>query len=119
MEYDLLQQGRSLDDLGTEALSWRHLEVIVAHVPRTSALGRALGGEQADWGAAEYLLAGVLDALNSGNWQRGGGKGSKPKRVQRPGDKQKGETIGAGAIPIKDFDAWWDQAAETEANTDT
>lgn len=78
-----------------------------------------MGGEKAEWGPAEYLLASILDALRSGNWQRGGGKGSKPKRTPRPGEKDKGEKIGSGAIPIKDFDAWWDQAAETEANTST
>jgi hypothetical protein len=33
---------------------------------------------------SEHLLASVLDALNGANWQRGGGKGSKPKPTQRP-----------------------------------
>lgn len=108
LEYDLLQQGKYLDEVGAGALSWRDLEVIVDHLPRTSALGRSVGGERAAWGPAEYLLAGLLDAANSGNWQRGGGKGARPKRVKRPEDAQKGEKIGAGAIPISDFDAWWD-----------
>jgi len=30
------------------------------------------------------FLAGILFSVQSGNWQRGGGKGSKPKAWKRP-----------------------------------
>jgi hypothetical protein len=37
------------------------------------------------WGIGEHLLAATLDTLRGANWQRGGGKGSKPKPIPRPG----------------------------------
>lgn len=51
------------------------------------------------WTDHEYLLAGILDLLAGANWQRGGGKGSRPKPVKRPGDT-KGETRYGKAVPI-------------------
>lgn len=37
------------------------------------------------WGLQEHLLANIADVLRGANWQRGGGKGSKPKPMPRPG----------------------------------
>lgn len=40
-----------------------------------------------------------MDALNGANWQRGGGKGQRPKRIPRPGGSQDGadvEVFGGG-----------------------
>lgn len=37
------------------------------------------------WNVSDHLLASVLDTLRGANWQRGGGKGSKPKAIPRPG----------------------------------
>lgn len=34
----------------------------------------------------DHLLAAVVDLLAGANWQRGGGKGRKPKPVKRPGE---------------------------------
>lgn len=48
---------------------------------------RAVLGEQADWMVTDYLLAAVVDALAIGNWQRGGGKGRRPRALPRPGVK--------------------------------
>lgn len=42
-------------------------------------LRRALTGD--DWTRTDHLLALVFDALAAGNWQRGGGKGRRPKRI--------------------------------------
>lgn len=99
--------GRRLDDLGTLALSWRDLLVITRNAPRGSALSRAVNG--ADWGPAEYLLALVVDVLQSGNWQRAGKPNApKPKPLQRPGEAPQGQKYGSEPIPAKDFDAWWD-----------
>lgn len=36
------------------------------------------------WDTIEHLLAAVVDLLAAANWQRGGGKGQKPKPVPRP-----------------------------------
>jgi hypothetical protein len=33
---------------------------------------------------AEYQLANITDVLLGANWQRGGGKGQRPKPVHRP-----------------------------------
>lgn len=43
-----------------------------------------LGGEYVEWGTTDWLLAGVLDVLQGANWQRGGGKGQRPKPIPRP-----------------------------------
>lgn len=40
----------------------------------------------------EQLLALAIDTLRHGNWQRGGGKGAKPKPVPRPGAQKGSET---------------------------
>jgi hypothetical protein len=44
----------------------------------------ALNGRSAHWGVQEHLLATVADLLAGANWQRGGGKGQRPKPVPRP-----------------------------------
>lgn len=66
-------------------------------------------GDFADWGVEAYLLALVADAVNAGNWQRGGGKGPKPQPIERPSEK-KSVTFGSAPIAIKDFNDWWDGA---------
>lgn len=47
----------------------------------------ALSDGDTAWGLDQQLLAGVVDLLAGANWQRGGGKGTKPKKVPRPGVK--------------------------------
>lgn len=42
----------------------------------------------APWGMQELLLRQVLFSLQGANWQRGGGKGQRPKPVDLP-DKRK------------------------------
>jgi hypothetical protein len=37
------------------------------------------------WSLSDHLLAHIADANRGANWQRGGGKGSKPKPIPRPG----------------------------------
>nr|DAY30432.1 MAG TPA: protein of unknown function (DUF5361) [Caudoviricetes sp.] len=101
--------------VGTEALSWRDLYVILENLPASSAYARAKLKDQAQWGVTEYLLADVADLLAISNWQRASsGRKSplpKPKPLPRPGVKQEsdGEKFGSGAIPARDFNAWWDK----------
>ena len=38
------------------------------------------------WTADHDFMASMLLALQGANWQRGGGKGEKPKRIERPKD---------------------------------
>lgn len=111
VEYDLLSMGLHLDDIGSPALTWRDLHVIVRNLPRASALVREKHGEATEWGAIEHLLAIIADRITSGNWQRGGGRGSRPKPIDRPGSKGKAATVGADPIPIRDFNAWWESPA--------
>jgi hypothetical protein len=61
------------------------LFVLARHLPPEGALGRAQSDDESAWGIAEHLLAAAVDLLAAGNWQRGGGKGLRPKRVPRPG----------------------------------
>jgi hypothetical protein len=80
--------GVDLRDLARGRLSWRRLEVLIAHLPRESETVRVLVGDQAEWGAVEHLLAAAVDALHAANWQRSGRKGAKrPTPIRRPGDK--------------------------------
>lgn len=74
-----------MTDLGTPRLDWRRLGELVDHLPRDSALNRSRFGDSViDWTTETELLAAAVDRLAAANYQRGGGKGSKPKPVKRP-----------------------------------
>ncbi|MFL2002013.1 hypothetical protein [Microbacterium sp. A1-JK] len=80
--------GRSLDALGTEELSWVDLRAIVRWSPATSAYARSVRGDLAPWvDLPTQLLAEAVNALRGANWQRGGGKGTKPKPIAPPAAK--------------------------------
>ena len=118
VEYDLIRLGLRLRDVGTAAFTWRDLWAIVSSSPRDSALKRSVRGH--DWGQIEYLLASVVDALAGANWQRGGGRGPRPKPYPRPGQEPSVQHVGKDPIRIADFDAWWDSgvaAPERPLNT--
>lgn len=71
--------------------------MLIRHLPRDSPYGVAINGEAARWGVTEHLLAGAVDALLGANWQRGGGKGQRPKPVPRPdarAEKRRREYVG-------------------------
>lgn len=109
LQYDLLALGYSLDYLGTEAFSWYDLLAIVHHVQSqpSSALGKELHGPI--WSIEAQLLALVADTLAVANWQRAGKKSApKPKRIPRPWEKPKTTALGRDAIPISEFNDWWD-----------
>lgn len=97
LRYDLFLAGRSLDDLGSPGFSWLDLRALMLWSPTTSAYARAaLGTDVAQAAALDVqLLYLVVDLLAGGNWQRGGGKGSKPKPMKRPGQAKKvgGSTV--------------------------
>jgi hypothetical protein len=110
IEYDLIQLGLRLDWLGTEALSWRDLLVIVRQAGPGSRLALATQGARALWSQTDYLLADVIDLLAEANWQRAGNKHApRPKRVQRPGvtSPDEGQKFGRDPIPISEFNDWW------------
>lgn len=45
-------------------------------------------GPQVDWTVTDYLLARVAHLLAGANWQRGGGKGAKPRPLKVPDGSQ-------------------------------
>lgn len=71
--------------------------MLIRHLPADAPLGVALHGEAARWGVTEHLLATAVDALIGANWQRGGGKGQRPKPLPRPdprAEKRRREYVG-------------------------
>lgn len=58
---------------------------------RKELIGDAPG---ADWTLEEHLLAAIVDQLAAANWQRGGGKGSRPEPISPLAKKAKPERIG-------------------------
>lgn len=60
-------------------------------------------GEVADWTMPVQLLARISDLIASGNWQRGGGKGAKPRPIPRPEQKRR---VGAGSMSLDEMDAF-------------
>lgn len=99
----------TLDDLGSEALSWYDLAVLVKHlqVDQSTALSTELHGTR--WSTESQLLAYVVDALHVGNWQRAGRKSApRPKPFPRPWEKSKARTLGSKPIPLSQFNDWWD-----------
>ncbi|MGK5639714.1 hypothetical protein ACSNOK_15585 [Streptomyces sp. URMC 126] len=49
-------------------LSSRRLAVLIAHLPRDSAVTRALHDEAAGWSVTDHLLATAVDHLAVANW---------------------------------------------------
>lgn len=88
-------------------MTWRRLRVLMSQLPRESRLVRRLD-PRAEWSATDHLLASVIEALRAGNWQRGGGKGPRPRPLKRPGQEQ-GKRMGK-ARPLHEttdlFDRW-------------
>src|SRR5699024_6734589 len=87
VDADLIMVGFRLRWLcdGTDRLNWRDVQVVILEADQGSAIARCELGESAFWTVDTHLLAGVLDALNGANFQRGGGKGKKPAPTPRPG----------------------------------
>lgn len=59
------------------------------NLPSDSAFQRSLAGDAGLWTTTDYLLASVVDFLAQANWQRGGGKGQRPKPIERPGTRKR------------------------------
>ncbi|GLF97546.1 hypothetical protein [Streptomyces yaizuensis] len=71
-------------------LSSRRLSVLIEHLPRDSAVNRALHGETAEWSVTDHLLAAVVDHLAAANWLftsvHSDDPPDPPTPVPRPGD---------------------------------
>lgn len=108
LRYDLLALGLRIEDLGTPELSWLDVAATIHYRPLDSALSRSIDGEESLWGLAEQLLAAIADRIEAGNWQRGGGKGSRPKPIMRPGVGPKKTNVSSrsfDSMTIEEFES--------------
>ena len=108
VEYDLIALGLRLDWLGTEALSWRDLLVIVRQSPSMSAISRALRPEESAWGLSEHLQAMTFDVLQQIAWLQSedGMKGrNRPTPLPRPGAKAEETRTGTTALDLDEMAA--------------
>lgn len=99
--------GLRLRHVGSFDFTWGDFRDFVIHSKNGSALALSQHGEQVLWKLTDHLLAVIADALHGANWQRGGGKGLKPKPLPRPGMEESAASVGSDPIPISEFDKWW------------
>ncbi|MFT3877136.1 MAG: hypothetical protein QM708_12045 [Propioniciclava sp.] len=99
--------GRGLDDLLDAGVPLADVAAMAATLPRESATLLAVHPREEIelWDPAAYLLATAVDQLAGGNWQRGGGKGARPKPIKRPTVQTKGSQDDGSSID--DFAAWY------------
>ncbi|GEM_PF-2549822 len=91
ISYDLIRAGWTRSDIGV-SLSWADLKDFLQWLPPSgdSAWYRARK-PQTWWVTPEMqLMAGLLFAVEGGNWQRGGGQGPQPKPVKFPEEMKLG-----------------------------
>ena len=77
--------GIDLVDLYRGNLTPRKAQVLAFNLPPGALTWQEMGSDNA-WTVTDHLLADAVDALNGANFQRGGGKGEKPKPVPRPAE---------------------------------
>lgn len=77
-------------EMAAGRLSLRRLRTLISNLPPTSHLSVAIHGEAARWTLTDDLLAGVLNAVQGANWQRGASKSApRPKPIHRPQSAQR------------------------------
>ena len=91
-----------LADIG-DNFTWCDLRDFINHLAPThdSAFYRVNHPQSWWWTPEIDFLGAVLTAIQWGNWQRGGGRGDKPRAVKRPPDKPKAEP---GSVPTSKED---------------
>jgi len=90
IESDLIQVGLRVRDIGYE-LTWPEFKAFINNLepsPR-SALYRAQYPKSWWWTPEMDFLAAIAHAVQSANWQRGGGRGPRPKPMKRPKETRK------------------------------
>jgi hypothetical protein len=82
-----------LADIG-EQFTWVDLRDFITNLPPTqsSAFYRVQHPQSWWWTPEIDFLGAVMTAIQWGNWQRGGGRGDKPRPVKRPVEKPKAAT---------------------------
>lgn len=102
-----MRVGKRMDDLGTPAFTWLELKALAAYPIPGGPLWTSIVGH--DWTQEKELLALNFDAAQLALWQRGGGKGRKPKPYPRPGVKgtEEVEKIGGKNPHTLEFVSAW------------
>jgi hypothetical protein len=125
VEYDLLHLGKNLDDLGTPALSWRDLLVIVTHAQPETATFKALNPEWQHTNEVEFLRS-IEYRLRWLQWVKTEDAKRHPKSPPEPwalpwDPKPKSDAYKGDAVPIdelNDFLGWTpDQIAQWRGGT--
>ena len=102
LAFDLMERGRSIHDLGSIRLSWVELAAFITHAPPDAAIRMLRDPLSAFRTAESTLLSTVVDTLAGANWQRGGGKGPRPKplmqRIQQEIDRQKQDAAAPASV---------------------
>lgn len=118
LEYDLMTRAAAILDDVPARIPWTALRSFVTHLDASSALSRELYPETAGWQGTErvpMILADLYDLVGQfaygyavSHTQKGKRRPSKPEPYPRPGAKKREpQRIGRGAIPISEFDRWW------------
>jgi hypothetical protein len=77
---DLIESGVRVHWIGTDRFSWADFAAWVAKRPPPSILYQAVHGVHHD--PVQRMLGLMIEVLRAGNWQRGGGKGQKPRQIK-------------------------------------
>jgi hypothetical protein len=98
----MTKAGVRLADIG-EQFTWLDLRDFVGNLPPSpdSAVYRAQYPKSWWWTPEFDFLAATLNALQWANWQRGSGKGEKPKPVKRPKEQPKNGPISAEELQAR------------------
>lgn len=117
--------GVSLYDLPA-AMSWADLRDFVSYLDASSALVSEVEPDVAGWQGDEKvpmllahiadLLAGLSYGYTLSHIKKGAKKPAPPEPIPRPGVQPKRQTQhwGSDAIPIAEFDDWWDRIYDDE-----
>lgn len=110
LEFDLLERGKDIRDLGTPRLTWRHFKVYVlglAQDPK-SLFARAYNPDVI-WTLEALLQAEVIDTLHDLRWMKtkdGSKNRNRPKPLKRPGvEVREDEEVVGDAMEMDDLKA--------------
>lgn len=82
--------------------------MLASNLPPESPYVVAVSNGESIWGLTEQLLAIVADTLSAANYQRAGGKGTRPRPLPRPGVGAKKERIAGGSYSPQQIRAFLD-----------
>lgn len=121
LNYDLMTRtGMSLS-MVPETITWADVRDFVSYLDASSALASEVDPDVAGWQGTEKvpmllahiadLLAGLSYGYTVTHMKKGVKRPDPPEPIPRPGVKphRKAQHWGNDALPISEFDEWWDQ----------